>query len=246
MKRTQNVGGDDHVWLGDFEKVYKTSVGEAQRRMALDPRIASDAIGVQAAGTRPPVRERPTPRGPIGGPLTMTLDDGSGAHPSRFPVSMAEAQMRAALLPTAKEEASSGTKWAGGSPVKVPDRGLRVTRPVGGHTSFQTADLAPQGGQDRTGAEYTRPTTFGGEQSRTVHSYESLQARKLCRDDRLGGKSAAILDGVDPHTDGITEAFQRKPQPVGGWGPAHHSVDLVTETSKPGVLRPGSRSTALW
>jgi hypothetical protein len=240
-ERHRPVGGPVTLSLGEFDGVYTTSVQEAQRRMALEPAMADLARAVVPAGSRIPersraIRESNTMR------QTMELDDGSGSHPSKFRHSLGGQQLEAACLEEAKHM-TWAQRYAGTSPGRHGERGLRVSGPVGGMASFRTEDLGPLGGQDPSGHEYRRPTTAEFASS----SYCEMTASKLRKDERLGGKSADLLLRVDERSRPAPSLMSplKKPQPVGGVGPLWAQRDLVAGDVRPLSARipPGGHSS---
>jgi len=231
IKRTQNVGGNDSVSLGEFHSAYSTSIQEAQRRVALDPELADLTSHLVAAGGRVAARvPQPDPSRPVGGRLTFHLDDGSGAHPSKVGISVAEAHLRASLLPSARQQADA-SQVAGRFPVKRTAQSPRQSRPpIGGETHFRVADLAAaEAGFDLDTSG--RPPTSS--------SYGDLTASKMRTDKRLGGRSADLLDEVSSPQAGPRSRLAMHKQQLGGRGAARAGIDLTQESHR-SVPRPQS------
>ena len=222
IKRMQNVGGDTSLHLGDFRKVYKTSVQEAQIRVALDSSMTERATKEVAAGARLPARSsRPTS---AAARSTVDLGDGSNSHPSQFRTSVAESQLRAALRPGARESAVQA-QFAGTRVMQSP-RGLRTTGHVGGPTRIRNSDLAPVGEPvGLLAAAGARPASSRGR--RAAHS--AWTAEKLHRNTEVGGKSASLMDDAGPVSRsprGLPVSPRRRPQPVGG---ANSGLDFAED-----------------
>ena len=232
IKRMQNVGGDTSLHLGDFRKVYKTSLQEAQIRVALDSSMAERATREVAAGARLPARSsRPAS---AASRSTVDVGDGSNSHPSQFRTSLAESQLRAALQPGARESAVQA-QFAGARVGQSP-RGLRTTGHVGGPTRIRNSDLAPVGEPvGLLAGDGARSSPSRGGQG----AHSAWTAEKLRRNTDVGGKSASLMDDACPKArsgGALPVSPRRRPQPVGG---ANSGLDFSEDRRFPS---PASRT----
>ena len=141
----QPTGGTDSVVLGDDVVAYDCGVKEAQMRLVTNANLVAHAISSPSAGARLPVRDLTgsRPHAAVGGVDSMVATlaqpdwpaDSSGGGGGSFSESVQEAQRRLVLDPAARA-AVAALPVAGGRPGTAGgERGLRVTRPAGGHTT---------------------------------------------------------------------------------------------------------------
>lgn len=227
LKRTENYGpgGPDTVVLGNDNISYDTGIKEAQLRAALDPSLRDSTKYSPIAGSKPLQRERVSTI-PVGGP--STIQNLWKYHEQTATESLAEAQMRIAYDPKAREAAENlevagkrvEQKWLGNS--------IRTTRNIGGNETFA---LTWEGGDKGSTSNGRRSSGVGikiGEENHDVSAYSRPSTAKPR--DSMGG----ILgndDNNEGNSSNIKRSFLKPEHPVGGRSAAYLSSDNASMVS---------------